>query len=81
MRFKTSVWVRTGDLNVVAVDTVDYARAILSRWPYNARVGLFLEVRAVLEKAAMGRASPEDARACFVSLLETVDMLGESTPA
>lgn len=81
MRFRASVWVRALDLQILAVSTVEDARAILRRWPHDARADQFVEVRNVLEKAAAGGVAPEDARRSFVSLLEQANMLAESTPA
>ncbi|MGN6304848.1 MAG: DUF982 domain-containing protein [Mesorhizobium sp.] len=81
MRFKASVWVRALDLQVLSVNTVEDACAILRRWPHDARAGLFVEVRDVLEKAAAGAVTPDDARRSFVSLLEQANMLAESNPA
>lgn len=74
MRFKASVWMRAGDLQVLPVSSVEDARAILRRWPHDARIGLFVEVRDLLDKAATS-GTPENARLSFIALLKQANML------
>jgi hypothetical protein len=81
MRFRTSVWVHAGDLKVLPVYTVEDACALLQRWPDRLQVGLFLEVRDVLEKAVLGSVQPDDARQLFVAFLDQANMLAECDPA
>jgi len=81
MRFKASVWMRAGDLQVLPVISVEDARAILRRWPHDARIGLFVEVRELLDEANISGITPENARSSFISLLKQANMLAECDPA
>jgi hypothetical protein len=77
MHFKTSVWVRSGDLGVLSVSTINDAYALIQRWPNKWRLGPFHDVREVLEKAVLGSVPPDEARKAFVAFLEQANMLAE----
>jgi hypothetical protein len=81
MHFKTSVWVRSGDLGVLSVRTINDAYALIQRWPDKSRFGLFHDVREVLEQAVLGSVSADEARKAFVAFLNQANMLAECDPA